>query len=354
VKMAQISVVVPAYNEAEHIQVCLHEIACVLKDLDYEVIAVDDGSHDSTYQEMLAVAAKNVRVRPVRQLSNQGKGAAVLLGCQYATGEMVAFIDADLELHPSLLLSFIEVMRKTEADIVIGSKGCPGSRLKYPWFRRMTSIAYSRLARFLFGLDLHDTQTGIKLVRANVLRRVVQRLQARRFVFDLELLVAVSRFGYKIVEVPVVVSFQRAHGGRIGCLTIAHMLVDTMRVFYRASFWKWLEPGPRVKFWMIALALGLVMASMGMAHWLTLHVPTSPLLTTLAWILTLRFMDTQVRDWIMIGFGLLLVALALVELNKSLLAAFARADKGGLAGIIRRNCHTSDDLDEEKHECPRL
>jgi dolichol-phosphate mannosyltransferase len=350
--MAQISVVVPAYNEADRIRACLREIALVLEDLDYEIIVVDDGSQDSTYQEAIAIAAENARIRPLRQSSNQGKGAAVFHGFQHATGEIIAFLDADLELHPSLLLSFIKIMHETEADVVIGSKMHPGSKLKYPWFRRITSTVYSRLVRFLFGLNLHDTQTGVKLFRANVLRRVVQRLQVRRFAFDLELLVAVGRFGYKIVEAPVVVSFQRAHGGRIGGLTIGHMFVDTLRVFYRASFWKWFEPSPRVKFWMVAFVLGLVVASMGMAHWLALHIPIPPQLSTLARVLTLRFMDTRVRDWLMIGFGLMLVAWALVELNKSLLAAFARADKGDLAGIMRRNHQIPDDLEEAHCDQP--
>jgi glycosyltransferase involved in cell wall biosynthesis len=348
--MAHISVVVPAYDEADRIQLCLREIALALKDLDYEIIVVDDGSQDSTYQEMVAAAAGNARIRPVRQSSNRGKGAAVLLGLQDATGEIIAFLDADLELHPSQLLSFIQTMRETGADVVVGSKRHPGSRLTVPWFRRITSVVSSRLIRFLFGLDLHDTQTGIKLFRADVLHRVARRLQVRRFAFDLELLVAVSRFGYRIVEAPVVVSFQRAHGGRIGALTIGHTFVDTLRVFYWASFWKWLDPSSRVKLLVVAFALGLIMATMGMAHWLTLHIPIPPQLSTLAWVLTLRFVDTQVRDWVMIVVGLLLVAWTLVELNKSLLAAFARADKGDLAGIMRRNHQTPGDLDQEPRD----
>jgi glycosyltransferase involved in cell wall biosynthesis len=328
----------------------LHEITLVLEGLDYEIIAVDDGSRDSTYQEMLAVADENARVYPIRQLSNQGKGAAVFLGFQHATGEIVAFLDADLELPPRLLVSFMKIMRETEADVVIGSKMHPGSQLTYPFLRRITSNVYSLLNRFLFGLALHDTQTGIKLFRASVLHRVLPRLQVQRFAFDLELLVAVSRFGCKIVEAPVVVSFQRAHGGRIGVLAIVRMFWDTLKVFYWASFWKWLNPSPRVKFWIVALTLGLIVASTGMAHWLTLHIPIPPQLSTLAWILTLRFMDTQIRDWIMIVLGLVLAALALVELNKSLLVAFARADKGDLAGIMRHNRQASATLDEKTHE----
>lgn len=237
--LAQISIVVPAYNEADRIRVCLREIALAMEDWDYEIIVVDDGSQDSTYQETLAIAAENVHIHPIRQSSNRGKGAAVLLGFQRATGEIIALLDADLELHPRMLLSFIRIMHETQADVVIGSKMHPGSKLAdYPWFRRTASVAYSLLTRSLFDLDLHDTQTGIKLFRAGVLRHVGPRLRIRRFAFDLELLVIARHFGYKIIEAPVVVSFQRAHSGRIGVLTMGRMFVDTLKVFYWASFWK--------------------------------------------------------------------------------------------------------------------
>jgi glycosyltransferase involved in cell wall biosynthesis len=335
--MTLISVVIPAYNEAAHIQACLHETALALRGLDYEIIAVDDGSRDATYEEMLTAASTNIRICPVCQPSNLGKGAALLFGCQHATGVMIAFLDADLELHPRQLLSFIKVMQETEADVVIGSKRHHDSRLTYPWFRHITSIAYSQMVQFLFGLDLRDTQTGIKLFRASVLHRVIPRLRVRRFAFDLELLVACNRFGYKIVPVPVVVSFQRAHSGRIGALAISRMFVDTLRILYQASFWKWLEPSLRVRFWMVGFVLGLVMASFGIAHWLTLYISIPPQLSGFVWLLTFKFVNLHTRDWIMIVLGIVLVIWALIELNKSLLAAFARADQGDLAGIMRKD-----------------
>jgi glycosyltransferase involved in cell wall biosynthesis len=337
-----ISVVIPAFNEADRIGDCLRETALALQGLDYEIIPVDDGSRDATFREMAACAAQNPRVRPVRQPSNQGKGAAVFLGCQHATGDLIAFLDADLELHPSQLLSFIHVMRQTKASVVIGCKSHPDSQLTYPRFRQATSVVYSALVQFLFGLDLHDTQTGIKLFRAETLRCIIPRLRARRFAFDLELLVAASRYGYKIAQSPVVVSFQREHGGRINLLAIARMFLDTLQIFYQASFWKWLEPGLRVRFWMVTLAVGLVVAAFGVAHLLMLWIPV-PQLSRLVYVLALRFIDARVRDAGLIVIGALLAGWALIELNKSLLAAFAHADKGDLASIMRRSPQDAED-----------
>jgi len=344
--VARISVVIPAYNEAERIQVCLDETVRVLQGLDYEIISVDDGSQDDTYEKMLFVAASNPRIRPIRQPANQGKGGALMTGSRQATGDLVAFLDADLELPPSQLLTFIQLMRETEADIVIGSKSHPESQLEYPWFRRITSIVYYQLIRFLFGLALHDTQTGLKLFQGYALRRIIPRLQVRRFAFDLELLVAASRFGYTIKEAPVVVSFQRGNTGRIGGQAIAHMLLDTLQIFYQASFWKWLEPGLKVRLWMTVLVLSLILFSFGLAHWLTLYIPIPPQLSGFAYLITLRFVNKEVRDWIMMVVGFAFVIGSLIELNKSLMAAFARADKGDLAGIIRRQHQNIGDIEK--------
>lgn len=333
--MKEISVVIPAYNEGQHIGFCLHETALALQGLDYEIIAVDDGSTDNTYQEMLTAAAENDSIRILHLPDNRGKGGAILYGCQHAKGDIIAFLDADLELHPKQLLLFIKAMEEAQADIVIGSKTHPESRVSYPTLRRIISRGYAFWVQFLFGLELRDTQTGIKIFRAYALKRIIPRLHVQQFAFDVEMLVAASRFGYRIIEIPVEVVYQRGNGGRIRMPQIWGMFVDTMRIYYQASFWKWLEPSFRVKFWMIVFVTSLVFASFGAAHWLTLHISIPPSVSGVFRIITLRFLNTEVRDWIMIVVGLFFGAWALVVLNRSLLSAFARADQGNIAGIVR-------------------
>lgn len=324
------SVIIPAYNEAEWIATCLEETCRVLARTQHEVIVVDDGSQDQTAEIVRDFAARHPQVRLHSFPVNRGKGAALIQGSQLARGEFVVFLDADLELHPTHILAFYERLSEAGADVVIGSKHHPQSQLSYPLARRITSAGYAALMKFLLGLHVRDTQTGIKLFRSEVLQRAIPRLQIERFAFDLELLVAASRFGYQIIEAPVEVKFQRPHSGRMSWRTVWGMFWDTLKIFYWSSFWNWLNPGWRLRLWMALFVIGLVTASFGLAHWLAVYVKFPEPVEQVAVILTLRFLDTQLRDWIMMGFGSLLVILALLELNKGILAAFGRANHSSL------------------------
>lgn len=323
-----LSVIIPAYNEADRIQITLAETSSALQHTNYEIIVVNDGSSDSTAWEAQQAAQENAHIRVFSFPQNRGKGAALIYGTQQARGDLIAFLDADLELHPRLILQFWKILYDQVADVVIGSKRHPESQLKYPFLRQFTSIGYTVMNRWLFGLPVHDTQTGIKLFRAPVIKRVIQRIRIERYAFDLELLVAINRFGYKIVEAPVILEFKRGQGGRLHLGAIAGMFIDTLRIFYRTSFWKWLDPSLRMKLWMLLFLFGVILGSFGLAHLLAVHVQVPEYLSHVAYLVTLRFLDTEVRDGIMIFLGLILVVVAGIQLNKGILAAFARADRG--------------------------
>jgi dolichol-phosphate mannosyltransferase len=323
-----ISVIIPAYNETDRIYESLKQTSQVLEKTRYEIIVVDDGSSDSTANQAYQAAKENENIRVFKLPNNRGKGAALIFGCQHAQGELIAFLDADLELHPNLILRLWRIMAESDADVVIGSKRHPDSQLTYPPFRRITSAGYALLNHWLFGMDLRDTQTGIKLFRSQVIKRVINRLKIERYAFDLELLVAISRFGYEIVEAPVILQFQRQHGGRLRLAAITGMFIDTLQILYWSSFWKWLEPSLRMKLWIINFLLGIIIGSFGFAHWLAVHVDIPENLTHLAYVVTLRFLDTALRDWIMMLMGFLLILISGIQLNKGILAAFARADRG--------------------------
>jgi dolichol-phosphate mannosyltransferase len=188
----KISVIMPAFNEEQVIHRSIQETANTLTSYDYEIIVVDDGSSDGTYSEAQHVTLGNSRVHAVRCEHNGGKGHALRYGFDYCSGDLVAFLDADLDLHPRQLQSLYRVMRGTDADVVIGSKRHPESRLDYPWHRKIISTVYFGLVKTLFGLSIHDTQTGIKLFRHAVLAKAFPRIQTMGYAYDLELLVASS------------------------------------------------------------------------------------------------------------------------------------------------------------------
>lgn len=332
--MKEISVIIPAFNEEGVIARTLAETCAVLRGHDYEIIVVDDGSRDGTWAEAEAFACEHTGVRVLRVGQNGGKGAALRRGTEIAQGELIAFLDADMDIHPRQLWLLLDAMRTHNADVAVGSKHLADSRVVFPFSRRILSRAFSWLEKALFNLDLSDTQTGLKLFRAEVLRRAFPRVRVQRYAFDLELLVAASRFGYRIVEVPVTVSFQRPGAGRIGLRAMLNMLWDLIAIYYRASFWRWLEPRLTTKIWMIVLALGIFTTGVSVGRFLS-RVGVPLWLREILWYATLRFLPGHWRDLLLLVGGLLLTVLALVNLNKHLMSAFARPDRGDLAGIHR-------------------
>lgn len=231
----KISVVMPAYNEAAHIVPNLLETVETLTVYapDFEVIVVDDGSPDETYLEAAKLLSSQAgRVRIVHYNKNQGKGNALMCGAWFARGEVVVFMDADMDLHPAQLPVFFEIMELTGADIVIGSKRHPLSKVNYPRNRRIYSAVYYAMIRLMFGLPVKDTQTGLKVFKREVLQRVFPRILAKRFAFDIEVLANAHRLGYKMVEAPVTLEFQRLFD-RIRWRDIAAIMTDTAAIFYR-------------------------------------------------------------------------------------------------------------------------
>jgi glycosyltransferase involved in cell wall biosynthesis len=182
----------------------------------------------------------------VRCRRNEGKGNALICGTAYSKGEYVAFLDADMDLHPEQLESFFTIMKSSGADVVIGSKFHPLSKVDYPRLRRVYSFFYFMLVRSLFGLPVRDTQTGIKLFKREVLERVLPRVLVKRFAFDLELLANVHHFGYRIVEAPVVVNFNRVCS-RLHLPAVWNVFVDTLAIFYRMRILRYYDRPERLR-----------------------------------------------------------------------------------------------------------
>lgn len=228
-----LSIVLPSYNLGPVLADNIRRVHETFSGkIPVEIIPVDDGSQDDTAEVLLEISRELENVRPVILPSNSGKGAALRHGTNHARGSHILLLDADLDLPPEPAAGFFKVMMREEADIVIGSKMHPLSQIDYPLRRRIASRLYYGLVKLLMKLPVHDTQTGMKLFRTEALRYAFDRMLAKRFVFDLEVLAIAYRGGYRIAEAPVVMQF----GNKMGCLTVSNtkdMLLDTMAVFYR-------------------------------------------------------------------------------------------------------------------------
>ena len=203
-----------------------------LGDRDVEMIVVSDGSIDGT-AEMLLAARDDVGMRVIHYDRNLGKGYAVKLGALASTGEWVAIVDGDLDLHPSAIPLYLETARRENLDFAIGSKRHPDSIVHYPRSRRVASWMYQQLNRILFRLDVRDTQVGLKVFRGEVADEVVPLLLVKQFAFDLELLAVGRALGYvRMKEMPIRLEY-RFTGSAVRSIAVVRALVDTLAIFYR-------------------------------------------------------------------------------------------------------------------------
>ncbi len=330
-----LSVILPAYNEGENIYANILRVCETLREYDFDLIIVDDGSTDDTYSEAKRAVDEGYPVQAVSQKENRGKGATLFHGFDFAAGERIAFLDADLEIAPEYLVSLLKIMDDTNADVVAGVKDM--SENQFPWVRRMMSNLYRRSVSFLFSLSISDTQTGIKLFKREVLEATVPRLSISRFAFDIELLLAASRFGYKIVEYPVKIIYSRSGNlGRMSSNNILGAFKDTLSIYMRASFWRWLEPSRSMQIWMLIFVIGIFFFGVGVGKLLT-PVILHGSIKSIFHIIALQFLPIMLRDWFLLIGGFFLIIIGSIQLNKKLLEAFVRRDRGNdLAGIFRK------------------
>ncbi len=234
--MHKLSLIIPVYNQEKSIAKNLRNILDVLEDLSrpYEVIVVIDGATDKS--EVVAKSVISPHLTVVGYKTNHGKGYAVRYGMTKSRGDIIGFIDAGGDIKEEGLSMMLELFQWNNADIIIGSKRHPDSKVSYPLQRKILSWGYQMIVRLLFGLNIRDTQVGLKLYRRQVLEDVLPRLLVKQFAFDIEILAVAYHLEYtRIFEAPVELDFTGASSiTSTNFLTVAfHTLWDTLAVFYR-------------------------------------------------------------------------------------------------------------------------
>ena len=235
----RLSIVMPAYNEEKliynSIMQTLEIVSAFVADL--EIVVVNDGSLDDTKLEIERAMREDSRVKLVSSRKNHGKGSAIISGVSQAEGDYIAFVDADLELNPAQLEGYLKKMIDEKKDVVIGCKLHKDSKLNYPLKRKIMSVGYYIMLVVLFHLNVKDTQTGLKVFRAEAIKPVAHLIRTSGFAYDIEILVAVHRRGFTIAEMPVEVVYVRESGSkRIGFKQVWKAFVDTWAIFGRCYF----------------------------------------------------------------------------------------------------------------------
>ncbi len=239
-KIKLVSIIVPAFRQERTIVEDLKRIRSVIEELRYptELICVVDGKTDDTFKNAYGWARFKYNVKVVGYETNKGKGYAVRYGMAASKGNLVGFIDAGMDLNPNGLAMLLEHFEWYNADIIVGSKRHPVSKVDYPWQRKVLSLGYQILTWMLFGLNIRDTQVGMKFFRREVLEKVLPRLLVKRYAFDIEMLAVANYLGFKrIFEAPVEINLNFGGSSVLTSQkflrTVLAMLSDTLAVFYR-------------------------------------------------------------------------------------------------------------------------
>lgn len=227
----ELSVVLPCHNAAPGLGAVLERLLDRLQEVgSYEIIVVSDGSTDETVE--IADSFPSSTIRVIHYPTREGKGHALQVGLGEARGAYVAFCDADGDIEADAIEPFLAVMRLYEPDIVLGSKRHPLSEVHYPPLRRLLSWCYQKLARLLFRVNVRDTQTGIKLIRRDILAAVLPRMLEKRYAFDLEFLVVARSLGFtRVFEAPVRIQYRFA--SQVDLRSVVGIGLDTLAIFYR-------------------------------------------------------------------------------------------------------------------------
>jgi glycosyltransferase involved in cell wall biosynthesis len=198
----KISIVIPVYNEFQNIHQVLERVAAAPLPFGCtkEIIVVDDGSVDGT-TEVLDQYQPHAQIVVHHSILNLGKGSAIRIGLQKATGDIILVQDGDLEYNPEEYPSILQPIVDGQAQIVYGSRfrtGRPQGMKLANWIANKV-LTYT--SNVLFGAGITDEATAYKAFRADVVRSV--RLHCRRFEFCPEVTAKLLRAGYRIQEVAI-------------------------------------------------------------------------------------------------------------------------------------------------------
>ncbi len=196
----KLSVIIPCYNEKQTI---LQLVDAVLNSpyADKEIVVVDDGSTDGTV-DILSESVEPLVDKVVYHKMNQGKGAAIRTGCANVTGDAVIVQDADLEYDPDEYPRLMGPLLSDKADVVYGSRflGGDAHRVLYFW-HRAGNFFLTLLSNMFTNLNLTDMETCYKVIRTDVLRKLV--IEEKRFGFEPEITAKLAKMKVRIFEVGI-------------------------------------------------------------------------------------------------------------------------------------------------------
>ena len=224
-----ISVIIPVFNEESKISSLLARIKNILSEisLEYELIVINDGSTDNTGKVILEEERLDKRVKVLSYDENRGKGHAVKMGVLSSKGDVVSFVDGDLDISPAQIKDYLKELEG--CDLVIASKAHPLSVINAPIIRKILSKTFNILVRMAVGIDIKDTQSGLKVGNGSALRKIFKVMLVKRYAFDVEMLAIASNLNLKMKESPINMTLNSS----FNIAEMIKMFIDVLGISYR-------------------------------------------------------------------------------------------------------------------------
>ena len=290
-----VSIVIPLLNEAESLPELYQRIVAALEEagVSFEVLFVDDGSRDGSFETIRRFRENDDRVRAIRFRRNYGKSAALAVGFEAVRGDAVVTMDADLQDDPAEVPGMVDLLGEGY-DLVSGWK----KDRKDPLSKRLPSKLFNRVTGIVSGLRLHDFNCGLKAYRREVVETIPVYGELHRY-----LPVLAHWAGFRVTETPVL-HHPRKHGSsKFGLGRFTHGFFDLLTVYFVSNYtrrplhlfgsfgllslgtgfgialyltWQWLSgvgigTRPLLQFSVLLMVLGIQLVSMGLIAEMIAH-----------------------------------------------------------------------------------
>ncbi len=204
-KLVKVSVVFPAYNEIEYLELAVKKTTQILEEVtsSFEIIIAEDGSTDGTDKIADSLSQQHSFVRYLHGEKRLGRGTALSKAFKRSTGRILVYMDVDLATNIERFKALVKSIEAEEVDFAIGSRMLSKSKVKRRRTRHLASKSYNFLVRTILNSKVRDHQCGFKAFKREPLMQLLDKVTARHWFWDTELLVRAARKGYRIKEIPV-------------------------------------------------------------------------------------------------------------------------------------------------------
>jgi glycosyltransferase AglD len=200
-----VSVVLPAFNEADKLEPAVTKISQSLNDVGYpyEIVIAEDGSTDGTAQRAEELTKKYAFIKHIHREKRQGRGTALNNTFKQCRGEVFVYMDLDLATDLKALKPLVDAIKLEGYDFSTGSRLLPQSKVERSLRRDLSSKTFNFIVRHMLGSKVHDHQCGFKGFKREPTMLLLDEVEATHWFWDTEILVRAHRHGFKIKEIPV-------------------------------------------------------------------------------------------------------------------------------------------------------